>query len=170
MKRRRLSAAAVGRRRWARGQTIAEFALVLLPMLVSFLAIIEFAFLLFSWVLVEHAAREGLRVAITGADISGNSPASDAARLTAINAAVTQASAGLPRASSDLTVTVSSWANQTYTGTATANDPGNACWAVQVQVAYTYRPVTPFFSGIALAVPLVARERGLNEQYTACGT
>lgn len=67
-------------------------------------------------------------------------------------------------------MTVSSWANNTFASTETANDPGNACWAVQVQVVYNYRPIGPFFTAITLNLPLTARERGLNEQFTACGS
>ncbi len=169
------------KRRARRGQSMVEFALVLLPLIISLLAIVEFAFLMFSWVLIEHAAREGLRVAITGGDTSGNSPASDADRLTAIQAAVLAASAGLPRAETDITIVLNSWDDNTFTtahsgsisgsGTpAISGDPGLACYAVEVEVDYTYKPVVPFFQGIQGSFTMTARERGLNEQFAGCGS
>ena len=159
-----------------------EFALVLLPLMITLLAMIEFAFFMFAWVTVEHAAREGLRVAITGADSSGTSPGTSSARLTAIQSAVAGAEAGLPNAAADTTITLNAWNDKTFTtalasGSTTGSGTpaisgylGYACYALEVQVVYTYRPITPFFRGVAVSYDLMAKERGLNEQYTACGS
>ena len=171
----------LAKRRAERGQSMVEFALVLLPLIISLLAIVEFAFLMFSWVLIEHAAREGLRVAVTGGDVTGASPATDPDRLIAVQAAVSAATAGLPRASTAISIVLSSWDDATFTtahsgtitasGTpATSGDPGSACWAVEVEVDYAYQPIVPFFQGITASFTLVAKERGLNEQFSGCGS
>ena len=54
------------RRARTRGQSLAEFALVLPVMLLLIFVIIEAARLLFAWLAVENAARFGIRYAVTG--------------------------------------------------------------------------------------------------------
>ena len=157
-------------RRKESGQSALEFALVQIPLLMTLLGVIETAFLMQSWVTTQHAAREGVRFAITGADAAGVSPGTDANRIAAIETKVDSAATGIRNIATDLTVIVRSWNNATFSGAATDNDPGSACYAVEVQVTYIHRAVTPFFSDIAPAVTMVARERMINETFSGCGT
>src|SRR5581483_8913865 len=58
-----------------RGQTLVEFSVVLLAFLMLVFGVIEFARLYESWVVVQHAAREGARYGVTGrADCAASSP------------------------------------------------------------------------------------------------
>ncbi|RQD73605.1 MAG: hypothetical protein D5R97_09185 [Candidatus Syntrophonatronum acetioxidans] len=51
-----------------KGQTLVEFALVLLPLLLILLGIIEFGWLLNGHITITSAAREGARAAAVGGD------------------------------------------------------------------------------------------------------
>jgi Flp pilus assembly protein TadG len=75
--------------RRARGQSLVEFALVLIPLLLLILGIIQFGFIFNSYVTMTNAAREGARTGtIYMYDRSLSKDQNDTARNTAIRAAV----------------------------------------------------------------------------------
>ena len=142
---------------------------MMLPYIFVMMGMLEFCFMFFTWVAIEHGAQEGIRMAITGADADNYSPASNADRISSITDTVTAAMTGVPRLDPDLAVTVRSWGNAIFSGSTTADDPGRACYAVEVEVEYIYRPIVPMFQLISASVPMTTKQRAINEQFAACG-
>jgi len=95
-------------RRRSRGQAMVEFALVLPVLLILLMVLIEVARLFSAWLIVENAAREGARYAVTGQfnpvrctadcyspDKATREAAEDQARLLSIEDAARGASGGI---------------------------------------------------------------------------
>jgi Flp pilus assembly protein TadG len=73
----------------ARGQSLVEFSLVLMPLLMILLGIIQFGFVFNSYITISNAAREGARVGTIQVYASSQSKAqNDLARNDAIKTAV----------------------------------------------------------------------------------
>lgn len=91
-----------------RGQSMVELALVLPVLLILILGMIDFGRLIQAYLTVQHAAREGSRLAITGAaDSAVVQRVRDMAQgLNQSQLAVTVSPAGTRYSGSDVTVTV----------------------------------------------------------------
>lgn len=115
-----------------RGQALVELALALPVLVVLLLGIMEFGMLLNVYLAVEHGAREGARLGITGAG--------DAAIVERVKAACP----GLDPARLEVTVSPPEGARRT----------GDA---LAVDVRYAYRSVTGFFDSVLGSNFLVER-------------
>ncbi|MGH7913074.1 MAG: TadE/TadG family type IV pilus assembly protein [Candidatus Binataceae bacterium] len=112
-------------RRWSRGQTYAEFLMVVLPTLGIIFGIISFAMTIYTYSFLSNAARDAVRYAIVHGSKSTTPATSDD-----IQSFVRDEAQGL-RASA---ISVSTTWNPD-------NHPGST---VNVQVSYSYHPFYPF--------------------------
>ncbi len=112
-------------RRFLRGQTYAEFMMVVLPTVGILFAIISLAMTVYTYSFVANAAREGVRYAIVHGSRS-SSPASS----SDIQTYVRNEAQGITPSS----ISVSTTWNPN-------NSPGST---VNVQVSYSYHPFYPF--------------------------
>lgn len=112
-------------RRFLRGQTYAEFMVVVLPTVGVLFAIISLAMTVYTYSFVANAARDGVRYAIVHGSRS-SSPASS----SDIQTYVRNEAQGITPSS----ISVSTTWNPN-------NSPGST---VNVQVSYTYHPFYPF--------------------------
>jgi Flp pilus assembly protein TadG len=123
----------------SRGQTYAEFMMVVLPMLSLMFGIISFGMVIYTYSFLSNAARDAVRYAIVHGSKSTSPATSDSIRTFVRNEAK-----GLQRSS----ITVSScWNPQAppnqCPGPTGNNAPGKV---VKVQVSYNYHPFYPFNS------------------------
>ncbi len=125
--------------RWSRGQTFAEFMMVVLPTVSAIFGIFSLAMTIYTWSFLSNAARDAVRYAIVHGSKS-TSPAS----ADDIQTYVRNEAKGLNPSS--ITVT-SCWNPQAppnqCPGPTGNNAPGKV---VSVNVAYTYHPFYPFAS------------------------
>lgn len=145
-----------------RGQALVEFAAVFLAFMMLVFGVIEFARLYESWIVVQHAAREGARYGVTGrADCAAGTQTRD-------NCIVYTAQQSLVNLSvADSSVAVKSWDYPGYT--ATTSGAGNACDVLEVDVTYSHKIAAPLISNIIGAtVTLHGKERMLNEPFATC--
>ena len=132
-----------GRRPRARGQALAEFALVIPLILLLFMAFFDFARAIYAYTAVSNAAREGGRTSIVNqyaADIESRA----SVQATALGIPASCPGAGLPGvcvsyAPPDATVTC----------------PAIACLA-SVTVTYRFAPLTPIISTIWPSITLAS--------------
>ncbi|HZP26261.1 MAG TPA: TadE/TadG family type IV pilus assembly protein [Dehalococcoidia bacterium] len=139
-----------------------EFSVVLLAFLMLVFGVIEFARLYESWVVVQHAAREGARYGVTGrADCAASSPS----RETCIAYTAQNSLANLSTA--DSSVSTKSWDYPNYT--TSVSGAGNACDVLEVDVTYNHKIAAPIISNIiGTTVTLHAKERMINEPFATC--
>jgi hypothetical protein len=65
--------------------------------------------------------------------------------------------------------TYRSWNYPTYANPATENNAGDQCDAVEVEVSYTYTPITPIFRALVDdSITMKAKERLVNEPFGTC--
>ncbi len=125
-----------------RGQSLVEFALILVPLFTLLMLLVEGALYMFAHDTVTNAARTGARVAIVNQSAgatAGCDPA-DAGNWSIVGCAVQAASSiNLPAAG----VTVE------YVGCADGISVG--C-KVRVTVSYDYQPITPLISEIPIPI------------------
>ena len=142
-----------------RGQSLVEMAL-LAPVLVLLLfSVVEMGRLFLAWVTVQHAARTGVRVAITG---QGEQPE---ARLALIQSVARDAASHLR----NVEIRVRSWDGAMTVGSGREGDPGGPCDLVEVEVRHTYRPVIALMASLLPEpINLIGRERKLNEPWRSC--
>ena len=153
------------RRADERGQTLAEFALLVPLLVILIFGFVDVSRIYQAWVTIEGAAREGARYGVTGrsdCDIAADD------RLACIEYNTTQRAKALTNDDTDLTVTVRSWDYPTYADPASEGDPGEQCDAIEVQVNYQFTPSTPLAETIFGAIELVGRERLVNEPFGTC--
>jgi hypothetical protein len=153
------------RRRRERGQTLAEFAMVLPILALLIFGLVDTARLYQSWVTMQHAAREGARYGVTGR-IDCSDPSPD--RLNCIYHTVRTQTDGLTNASTDMDVYVKSWDYPAYAGSGNEGNPGEQCDALEVRVEYDFTPSIPLIGNIFGPVHMVARERLVNEPFGPC--
>lgn len=149
-----------------RGQTLAEFALLVPLLVILIFGFVDVSRIYQSWVTIEGAAREGARYGVTGrsdCDIAADD------RLACIEYNTTQRAQALTNNDTDLTVTVRSWDFPAYADPAAEGDPGDQCDAIEVQVNYQFTPSTPLAGTIFGTIELVGRERLVNEPFGTCG-
>jgi Flp pilus assembly protein TadG len=111
--------------RWLRGQTYAEFAMVVLPMLMLIFGIISFGMTIYTYSFLGNAARDAVRYAIVHGSKSTSPATSDD-----IQTYVRNEAQGLKASAIGVST---SWNPN--------NDPGST---VNVQASYSYHPFYPF--------------------------
>jgi Flp pilus assembly protein TadG len=116
----------------ARGQSLVEFALVLMPLLLILLGIIQFGFIFNAQVTITNAAREGARTATVYVYHSNlaNKTENDKARNDAALASVTASLGILSTSAPQFSTTSGSW-------TATGSAPNLTYTSGDVVVAYS---------------------------------
>ena len=153
-------------RRTENGQTLAEFALIAPIFFLMIFGIVDLSRAFQSYVTIQEAARGGARYAVTGRiDCPGVAIQN---RNNCILATVAERVKTLTR-SNTITTTYRKWDYPAYADPPVQNDAGQQCDAVEIQVDYLYRPITPIFSKIIGNVTMVARERLVNEPFGTCG-
>jgi len=120
-------------KRYQRGSTLMEFALILPAFLLLTVGVVDFGRGIWTYHTLSHAAREGARYAIVRGANSRH-PASS----SEIGEVVQSRTGGLDP---QKLVVTASWDPD--------NKPGSA---VQVRVQYNFRPVTPLFSSETLVL------------------
>ena len=128
-----------------KGQTTVEFALTAFILFAVLFALIDFAFMFFVNLTMQHAVREGARYAITGQ--GGNNGQQ---RRRALEQKIKECSYGLydknanPHKDPEVSVVVpkSSATFSNYTGTP-VNDTGGPNQIIVVKLSYSWRLLTP---------------------------
>lgn len=142
-----------------RGQSLVEMALLAPVVILLMFGVVELGRVFSAWVTVQHAARAGVRMAITG---QGEQPE---ARLALIEEAARTAAGHLR----GVQITVRSWDGTIANGGGREGDPGGPCDLVEVEVRYTYRPVIALMASLLPEpIHLTGRERKLNEPWRSC--
>jgi Flp pilus assembly protein TadG len=114
-------------RRWLRGQTFAEFMMVVLPTIGLIFGIVSFAMTVYTYSFLSNAARDAVRYAIVHGSKSTSPATSDV-----IQTFVRNEAQGLKASAISVST---SWNPD--------NRPGST---VNVQVSYSYQPFYPFNS------------------------
>ena len=152
-------------RRSEHGQSLAEFALIAPIFFLMVFGIVDLSRAFQSYTTIQEAARSGARYAVTGRiDCTG-------VAIQNRDACIKQTVAVRVQSLSDaasITTAYRSWQYPAYADPATENNPGDQCDAVEVEVHYAYKPMTPIFSKIIGTVPMGARERLVNEPFGTC--
>ncbi len=147
------------------GQSLAEFALIAPIFFLMVFGIVDLSRAFQSYTTIQEAARSGARYAVTGRiDCTGVAIQN---RDACIKHTVDVRVKGLSDAAS-ITTTYRSWGYPAYADPPTQNDAGQQCDAVEVEVHYAYKPMTPIFSTLIGTVPMGARERLVNEPFGTC--
>lgn len=154
------------KRRGEYGQTLAEFSLLLPLIALIIFGLVDMARAMQTYVTLQEAARDGTRYAVTGRiDCTGVMVQT---RENCIVQQVNDRVAGLNGADTATTV-YRHWDYPTYADPATESDAGEQCDAVEVEVTYTYTPITPIFSAlVSNSITMKAKERLVNEPFGTC--
>lgn len=154
------------RRHGQAGQTLAEFALVLPIVAFVIFALVDMARAMQSYVTIQEAARDGARYAVTGRIDCVGPPIQT--RENCIVQAVKDRTGELNNPGT-VTATIRSWDYPAYADPAAENDAGEQCDAVEVEVRYTFTPMTPIFRTlVSNSISMKARERLVNEPFGTC--
>jgi Flp pilus assembly protein TadG len=156
------------RGRGKRGAGALEMAFILPAFLAGTFGVVEFGYLYFAHSTVNKAAEMGARFAVTGeGEVEGN-------RVPLIKEntkKLTEKLAGAEASGSadPIKVFVRSYPEITGMGSVRENDAGEPCELVEVQVKYSYKPMTlvmdPFFpSGFTIE----GKKRMINEPWLPC--
>lgn len=123
------------------GVAIVEFALAAILFFTLMLSIIDWSYLFFTNLTMQHAVREGARYAVTGA--SGLDPGGGGDRCAAARELIRRESAGLYERTSSTTVfkTIDAAGNITTLGSGSCYGAGQL---IIIQVDSAVRPLTPF--------------------------
>lgn len=157
--------------RWLRnrgqaGQTLAEFALVLPIIAFVIFALVDMARAMQSYVTIQEAARDGARYAVTGRIDCVGPPIQT--RENCIVQAVKDRTDHLNNANT-ITTTYRSWDYPSYADPAAENNAGQQCDAVEIEVHYTFTPMTPIFRTlVSNSINMRAKERLVNEPFGTC--
>ena len=148
------------------GQSLAEFSLILPVIAIVIFGLVDMARAMQSYVTIQEAARDGARYAVTGRiDCTGPSIQN---RENCIEQAVLDRVDSLNNVDT-ITTTFRRWDYPAYADPPAENDAGEQCDAVEVQVNYTYQPITPIFRTLVRnSISMVARERLVNEPFGSC--
>jgi Flp pilus assembly protein TadG len=154
------------RRTWReRGQSLAEFAIIFPVVAWVVFGLVDMARAMQSYLTIQAAARDGVRYAVTGRiDCTGVAIQN---RDNCIVQQVKNRVKDLNNAST-ITITYRSWDYPNYSDPPTESNAGEQCDAVEVEVNYSYQPMTPILKSIVSAVPMKAKERLVNEPYGTC--
>ena len=131
-----------GTRGGERGQSLAEFVLVLPIFLILLFAIVDFGMGLHAWITVTNSAREGARLGAVRAPASGSCDFDPSTPATNINCRVVETASSLD--TSKLTVTIS------CPGPPAGTCPNISGTSVVVKADYDYTLITPIDSILKL--------------------
>ena len=156
-----------------RAQTLVEFAVVILALLVLVMGIIEFGRLLQTWMTVQRSAQAAARFATTGqCAVDPTSPGwqQDAARLQCIKDAAREAAASLSVRNGAGVFDpgyfdVSVHASDPPTPDPDLEYPGGPNARVAVDVTYNHPLITPILNRILPCIRLGAHAEMINERY-----
>ncbi len=159
----RLSGPIGAARRWLRGDTgisSVEFALALPVLMVLICGFLELGYMYFTAATMDKAAQAGARVAVTG---EGED---DGTRMSRIETMVTSTVASLADKGT-LSTQVRSFPNGNPS--AMVSGAGSPCEIVEVDVSYTYAPITPISGPIfGDTITVHGTDRMINEPWVAC--
>ena len=129
--------------RASKGTTVVEFALVLPIFALLLCAIIEFGYYFFVEHTIQFATREGTRIALVGATMSGLPPTAQNREAAIVQ--TIQSNASTVAGAGDLSISIfpvnSDYSNPT--GWSTKQDPGAGGQYMRVVVQYTFHFWTP---------------------------
>ncbi len=157
--------------RWLRkhgqaGQTLAEFALVLPIIGLVIFGLVDMARAMQSYVTIQEAARDGARYAVTGRIDCEGPPIQT--REACIVQAVEDRTDHMNNPET-ITTTFRSWDYPTYADPAAESDAGEQCDAIEIEVHYTFTPMTPIFRTlVSNSISMKATERLVNEPFGTC--
>jgi Flp pilus assembly protein TadG len=124
-------------RGWSRGQTYAEFMMVVLPTISPIFGVFSFGMIIYTYTFLSNAARDAVRYAIVHGSKSSSPATGDTLQTYVRNEAK-----GINASSISVT---SCWNPQAppnqCPGATGNNSPGNV---VSVSVLYSYHPLYPF--------------------------
>ena len=162
-----------------RGQSLVEFAIVSIVLLLILFLIIEVGRVMWAWITVQNAAREGARYAITGnydASCLDDVPACDDPRYTSVVAEVKKNLAGLPLSDDpdatyedDFAYFIEVYGVNTD-GVLQENFAGVAQQPMAVRVIYNVPIIVPILSGIAENIPVMGQVVEYNERFGSLGS
>lgn len=142
------------------GMTVAEFGLVLPAVMVLLLGTMEMGNLFHSWLTVQKAAQEAVRIAATGEG------ADDGTRMIRIE---NKALERMEPLQGTKTVTVSSWPRGQASDTGSQGSAGSPCEIVEVRASCTYTPLISLMEPILPDdITLSSADRKLNEPWRPC--
>jgi Flp pilus assembly protein TadG len=154
-------------RRNQRGQTLAEFALVLPILAIIIFGIIDTFRAYNAWVTIRSAAREGVRYGVTGQATCGG--IADESRISCIEHTAREQAGSLTNSPTQLDVSIRSWDYPSYdSATVTEGGAGESCDALEVEVSYEFEPATPIMSALVGGVTMTAKQRMVNEPFGTC--
>lgn len=158
-------------RKRVHGQSLAEFALILLVLLLLVFIIIDASRILWGWVTVQNATREGARYAITGRDDCG----SDVDRLTCVISTTHAALDALPLNEDpnalfedDNYYQIEVW-GVNADNELINNFPGAAGKPVIVRAYYRVRVITPLLRPIRESLMVFGQVTLTNELFNSLG-
>lgn len=152
-------------RRPESGQSLAEFALIAPIFFLLVFGMVDLSRAFQSYTTIQEAARSGTRYAVTGRiDCTGVAIQS---RDACIRKTVADRVASLTNPTST-TVSYRSWDYPVYADPPIQNNAGLQCDAVEVEIHYSYRPMTPIFNKLIGTVGMAAKERLVNEPFGPC--
>lgn len=148
------------------GQSLAEFALIAPIFFLLIFGIVDLSRAFQAYVTVQEAARGGARYAVTGRiDCTGIAIQN---RNNCIKQTVDVRVKDLD-GHAGITTSYRKWTYPSYADPPIENDAGQQCDAVEVEVRYTFHPITPIMNRIIPNVPMQAKERLVNEPFGTCG-
>jgi Flp pilus assembly protein TadG len=143
------------KRRGEYGQTLAEFSLILPVIAIIIFGLVDMARAMQSYVTIQEAARDGARYAVTG-------------RIDCVGPVVQNRENCIEQAVLDRVDSLNN-VDTIATTYRRWDYPAVQCDAVEVQVNYTYQPITPIFRTLVRnSIPMVAKERLVNEPFGTC--
>lgn len=161
----------------SKGQTLVEFAIVSIALLLIFFVIIELSRILWSWITVQNAARQGARYAITGQfDITNcdGEPTPCDARVASIKAEALNRMTGMALVEGDtLFEDAGMYRIEVYGinqyGELQPDFGGIPNQPVVVRVIYNVGIVTPILNGVVETVPVMGQVTMNNEPFGSLG-
>ncbi|RMG93362.1 MAG: pilus assembly protein, partial [Chloroflexi bacterium] len=165
------------------GQALVEFALVIVAVLMIIFFIVEASRILWAWVTVQNAAREGARYAITGRFEGPDCPTQSLPKFTdrcndlrvaSIIAVAHQNLSGLPlneqsgQFEDDNYYNIEVWGVDEF-GQLQPNFGGIPNNPVVVRVYYRVPIITPFFRPIRESIPVFGQVTMTNESFGQLG-
>lgn len=152
-------------RRRERGQSLVEFAMMMPIFMLMVFGLIDLARMMQTHVTLQEGARDAARYAVTGRIDCVTTGTQN--RDNCIKQAVLDRTKSLDNHTT-VSSSFKSWDFPAYADPATANNAGLQCDAIEVDVSYDYKPITPMFKYFIPHVPLTASERMVNEPFGTC--
>lgn len=160
--------------RLQKGQTLVEFSLIVVILLLLAFVIMESGRILFAWNAVQNAARAGARYGITG-QINLAYAADPNPRVASIKAAAEEGLAGLRLEEGglyedDYFYNIEVWGTPiTDTSQLYPNNAGGPGLPLVVRVTYRVPIIAPILSGIVSSIPVYGQVVLNNEQFGSLG-